>query len=1025
MHTWRALSMAFGLMIAATAIAQSKNDGTAMITGMVIGANTPIVVYLQPTGENPTRYYDGYKAEAKSDGSFVLANIEPGSYRIRAEASGFIAARTSSDAAELILLHVNETRKNVRVTMVPVTQVCGRVTENGTAKKTWVDAWRLNPESDTLSRNFLPATDADGNYRFADLAPGTYFLQGYTTWYPGVASFTDAKPVVVGPDTEKQAACHFDIPLQYTGCAVTKVHGTITKVPGLEDAQFQVSFRERNSAGVTVRAHLDFLVNKVFKGGDNFEGAICPGSYEVVLSDDKGLSWWSESLSHSVVFDRQQVTVGNTMLDGIVLTPRPMASIQGEVHFEDITREVICSGRGGQQVSILRDGDGQFQSAELDSKNQFSFKNVAPGDYSLYLGPVRREAVFLKSIEMNGKPVAGRRFTVAQAQPIELNLILSGDIEQAEGHVSPDDRGEPRWQVEWMRPKGSVAGSIQADAGGDFTVTLRSARYNSNASGEYSVHAAADSSFHFDNVDPGVYTLRAESKTYVAYEYAAHHAGLRGVPIVVGRGAHLDGLVLKPLKLSAVCGRVTDNDGTPQSGRRIFFEDFKYGNEHLVGFNAGHLTTDENGLFHAEGIPPGEYFIGFSGVRGMSIFSSDGSLGAAEPIRLIPGKDAGCGTGAPLELRMPKDNEPVHTISGQIAGDLPAKIGNRFWVWLMDVNDDGSERHVTSATVNQERLFSLEKVPNGKFRLDLHSGYGPEPMMWSGPYGPVAHLLATQQVEVRDVDVVGVKITPMELPAVDGVVRYSNLPESWKSFDLSSQRITLIPRTRQAPFSAKLSSDGSFSLDPEDPGEYEVELNHPGQLYVRSIRLNDHPVEGRYFRLSANATAKLEVEVRGDGGKLNFSVTPDASLPTPEPSRNEVCFKTPPTSRTNVEIILLPDPLFAADKGDKFSVEKRIFQAYGVHDDHRTWQQLTAVPPGHYRAIAGEHIFSLAFRSNRSDLTAEERRRWEALAQLGQPITVEADSEQEITLPDRTAEVARLAGTMGLRLDAMFLDREW
>jgi hypothetical protein len=1022
MHTWRALSMAFGLMIAATAIAQSKNEDTATMTGVIIGASTPVVVYLQPTGQNPTRYYDGYKAEAKSDGSFVFAQIEPGSYRIRAEASGFIAARASSDTEELIVLHVNETRKDVRITMVPATQVCGRVTEDGTAKKTWVDAWRLNPENDTLSRNFLPSADADGSYRFSDLAPGTYFLQGYTTWYPGVASFADAKPVVVGPATENQAACHFDIPLQYTGCAVTKVHGTIAKVLGLEDAQYHVSFRERNSAGGTVRAHMDFLANKVFKAGDSFEESVCPGTYEAVLSDDKELSWWSESLTHSVILDRMEVTVGTTALDGIVLTPRPMASIQGELHFEDITREAICPGRGGQQVSILRDGDGQFQSAELDSKNQFAFKNVALGDYSLYLGPVRRESVFLKSFEVDGKPVVGRRFTVTQAQPLKLNLTLSGDIEQAEGHVSPDNRGEPRWQGESMRPKGTVSGSIQGYAGGDFTVTLRSARYNSNASGEYSVRAAADGSFHFENVDPGVYTVRAESKTSVAYEYGAHNAGLRGDPIVVERGAHLEGLVLKSLKLSAVCGRVTDNNGTPQSGMRIFLEDFKHGNEHMVGFNAGHLTTDKNGLFHAEGVPPGEYFIGFSG--GQGFFSSNGSIGAAAPIRLISGEDAGCGIGAPLELRIPKDNDPLHTISGQVTGDLPAKIGDRFWVSLMDVNDNGSEKYVASAKVNQERLFSLEKISNGKFRLELHSGYGPEPMMWSGPYGPVSHLLASQQVEVRDVDIVDVKITPTELPAVEGVVRYSNLPESWKSFDLSSQHITLVPRTRQAPFSAKLSSDGTFSIDPEDPGEYEVELNHSGQLYVRSIRLNGHPVEGRYFRLSANAPAKLEVEVRGDGGKLNFSVTPDASLPAPEPSRNEVCFKTPPTSWPNVEIILLPEPLFAADQEGTSSVEKRIFQAHGVHDDHRTWPQLTGVPPGHYRAIAGEHISSWAFRSNRSDLNEEERRRWEALAALGQPITVEAGSAQEITLPDRTVEVARLAAMMGLRLDAMFLDRE-
>lgn len=181
-------------------------------------------------------------------------------------------------------------------------------------------------------RNFLPAADADGNYQFTDLAPGTYFLQGYTTWYPGVASLADAKPVVVGTDPEKQAACRFDIPLQYTGCFATKVRGSIARVPGLEDAQYHVSFRERNSVGGTVRAHMDFLANEVFKAGDNFEETACPGNYEVVLSDDKDLSWWSESLTHSVILDRQEVTVGTTVLDGSCLRAGDYTSRQNHGH---------------------------------------------------------------------------------------------------------------------------------------------------------------------------------------------------------------------------------------------------------------------------------------------------------------------------------------------------------------------------------------------------------------------------------------------------------------------------------------------------------------------------------------------------------------------------------------------------------------------------------------------------------------------------------------------------------------------
>jgi hypothetical protein len=147
-----------------------------------------------------------------------------------------------------------------------------------------------------------------------------------------------------------------------------------------------------------------------YKAGDSFSGTVCPGDYDVVLSEQQG----------NVIFDSQRVNVGQTEIDGLVLTTRPMASIRGEVHFEDITRYASCPGLGGQHVDILRQGDGQFESATIDNKNRFEFHNVAPGDYSISLGPFLREAVYVKSITVAGKPIEGRRFSIAQPAPATI-----------------------------------------------------------------------------------------------------------------------------------------------------------------------------------------------------------------------------------------------------------------------------------------------------------------------------------------------------------------------------------------------------------------------------------------------------------------------------------------------------------------------------------------------------------------------------------------------------------------------------
>ena len=86
-----------------------------------------------------------------------------------------------------VTLHAGEKRTGVTVPMVRRQMVCGRVTENGVPLKrpTWVLAYRYDKGTGEISRSALPATEPDGTYRFDDLTPGTYYLQGATTWYPG------------------------------------------------------------------------------------------------------------------------------------------------------------------------------------------------------------------------------------------------------------------------------------------------------------------------------------------------------------------------------------------------------------------------------------------------------------------------------------------------------------------------------------------------------------------------------------------------------------------------------------------------------------------------------------------------------------------------------------------------------------------------------------------------------------------------------------------------------------------------
>jgi hypothetical protein len=1020
------------------ALTQATAGGPAAISGTVKGAEGAVTVYLQSFDENPTRYYDGYQAQTDKDGKFSFTEIAPGTYRLRAEAMGYMNGGPDGDKGIEISLRPHDKRKKIVIPMVRRVALCGKVTENGKPKATSMSVVRYDPEFATLTETYPPGTEPDGSFWFSDLEPGTYYLRGGgLTWYPGSFSFSGAKPVVIG-SSAGPSACPFDIPLQHTWIAA-KISGRIATTDDDQDTQYRVSFLERNANGGSLRAITMAATQDLYKAGDAFSAGVPRGDYEIVLTDKQEIG--SGFRAHKVIFDSKTVSA-ETNIDNLVLTPHPMASISGEVHFEGIGRRASCSGIGGQHIDILREGDGQFQSAVLDGGNRFEFHNVAPGDYRIFLGPFLREAVYLKSITVDGKSVEGRRISIQQAAPVRMDVTLSGDLANAAGHLPADLRLEHRWEVPWTRPKGSVAGKVLGDVVGGYTVKLLSAHYNSNASGEYAVHTMADGTFRFDAVDPGVYTLRAESVGTLTYEYGAQEAGRRGTPIIVGRGAIVKDLKLSPPALGAICGRVIDKNGIPRSGLHIFVETFQYGGlvdeyhnvyadalreqkrveaeqKGVIGatppqghVKADQLATDSTGRFRAEKLPPGEYFLAFPWGDRTAFFSSDGSLSAETPIRLGVGESVGCQAEKPLELRVPVDTSAQYSISGEVVGDLQKSAGDRFWVTLLwDVQGSRGQVHAGFAKLDEARKFEIDRVPDGKFLLELHGAHGPEPMTWSGPCGPRSQLLARRIVEVHDAHVLDVKIMPTRLPSMSGVVRFEHIPEKWKNFDFSNQFIGLVPHDYCEGFSAKLSTDGSFTIDPVDAGDYEVQLGqlrHP--FSIRSIRLDGHEITGRRLHVQADQTARLEVIVSGDSGEVAATVSPDPSLPMPEPPVAETC-DSPTWPR--YQLILFPDPLPTSEA----SVEPRLFRGSPTGDSYHPLLQASALPPGRYRALAAEHLWQEPEFWSEAEPKENNRDFWSAIAQLGEPIIVRPGAKVELTLPDKTVDVERLAATWAMPLE--------
>jgi hypothetical protein len=151
------------------------------------------------------------------------------------------------------------------------------------------------------------------------------------------------------------------------------------------------------------------------------------------------------------------------------------------------------------------------------------------------------------------------------------------------------------------------------------------------------------------------------------------------------------------------------------------------------------------------------------------------------------------------------------------------------------------------------------------------------------------------------------------------------------------------------------------------------------------------------------------------------SVVPDGSLPVPEPSVRISCSRS---SWPEYQVVLFPDPLFAkpngAESGSASLIAPHLLTASGVGD---TKLQISSVPPGRYRALATGIPGGLPTPwriSALGDSFAE--RSWNALAALGEPVTVPAGGVLELTLPDRTVDAMRVAAELGAPLDHGLLD---
>lgn len=685
------------------------------------------------------------------------------------------------------------------------------------------------------------------------------------------------------------------------------------------------------------------------------------------------------------ILSSQEIIVGDADVDGIIVAPDPLASISGQLRFEDLTAAKACPTREKTFLRIQKEDDGQFQDLELSADGKFSFPHVPIGAYSIQLHPFLRGASYIKSILLDGNPVEGRRIEIGSAASHSLELTLSSDAARSAGHIPPEDPFE-RFQAEGTHPKASLSGHVKNAQPDPPLVKLWALRFNSDRSYEYSTKPQPDGSFRFENVDPGIYLLLTQGSEYALSEYGAPYPRLEGTALTLKAGQHLDGLILNAAqKQPSLCGRVTDEGGKPVPNVSVLASASprvidSFGPIAATGTNTGAVqsaasegvvilgppqaTTDKDGNFRFFDLKPGDYFLwtdflvpsGQTWARHWAYFPSSPNMEGAQTVRVSYAPDSGCSHN--LHVQTPK----TFHVRGTVPRDLAHGQDEFFTVELVETSAAGVEGLAQSKNLLAPgAAFDFADVTSGRFRLHLRGPYRKpregSVIEWSGPSCAFAsRFAASGEIRVRDADLNDVTLDVIPTLSVAGQFRFEHIPAEWRALHIEEQRVTLSPvddffterGAQLVPMcsqTVQVSTDGKFKFDNLTGGTYRVDVELTGvqgdALFLKSIALNGRPIEGRRIKLKQGPPAELALVVSNDGGEVDVRV--QASGPPADEYRyDEPC---QPRIAVTPKALLIPDKITPDGSG----IITGWFTSAGQ-------VEIPRVPPGRYFALAGDNF---------------------------------------------------------------------
>ena len=421
-------------------LALAAQDNLCGVSGSVVNALTGEPVRHAQVTVRRIDIVPGATSSVATDssGSFAVAALEPGTYRISADHTGFIPAqlgqRGPNKPAASLVLTPGQKSTGQRINLYPQGVITGRIVdEDGEpVPNVEVQVSRLQYMAGRkqLARSAGSMTNDLGEYRVFGLSPGRYYLNAIyrangpvagegeyvSTYYPHTADPTAAAPLEVAPGS---LLGNIEIPLLRVRTVTIK--GRVTSE--LTGANIHMILSPNNPLGAISDNGRGASASP--DGAFEFRNVV-PGTYQLIAMEN------TSDVGHIA---RMPLQVGPSNIEGISLTIRAPVTIAGQVKVEgEMTGSISRTSVGVRPFENRSIVVGRMPDLPIKPDRSFQLPDLSADHYGIVVSGLP-DGFYVKSIRSAETDVQLAGLDLTGGAPAPLEIVLSPNAGTLTGTV--------------------------------------------------------------------------------------------------------------------------------------------------------------------------------------------------------------------------------------------------------------------------------------------------------------------------------------------------------------------------------------------------------------------------------------------------------------------------------------------------------------------------------------------------------------------------------------------------------------